>query len=107
MQRRHVLGSTIAFLGAIGSFKAANARGTLSQTVTCGESKGPAPQQHLQTAKRMPKMPDRSTISKEELPAYDQIAARVQPGDQSHMVAFAVAPRTGGAISGLGRLGDT
>jgi hypothetical protein len=107
MQRRHVLLPVIAFVGAIGSLKAAKAKAAASKTVTCGEAEGPPPQQHLQAAKRMPKLPERSTISKEELPAYDQIAARVQPGDESHMVAFAVAPRTGAAISGLGGLGDT
>ena len=113
MKRRHVLGRSIAFLGVIAGFAAASAKAASteaageSKTVTCGVAKGRPQQKYLKTAKRMPKLPDRSTIAPEELASYDQIAARIGPDGGGHFPAFCVTPRTGAAISGLGGLGDT
>jgi hypothetical protein len=108
MQRRAVLGRSIALLGAAAGFRGVKAKAAdVSTQVTCGVAKGHPQQKYLKTAKRMPKLPDRSTISAEELPSYDQIAARIGPDGGGHFPAFCVAPRTGAAISGLGGLGDT
>jgi hypothetical protein len=112
MKRRSVLVRGIAFVGAIAGFHSGKVKAAdrvSSEATTCGIAKG-HPQKYIKAAKRLPKLPDRSTISSEELPAYDQIFNRLPTratGAGSYFHVFCVAPRTGAAISGLGGLGDT
>src|SRR5438045_3328837 len=75
MDRRGLLAAGIAAIGVSVSSKAK------AQQQACGVAtkfKNQSQQKYLQPAKRMPRLPDRSSISAEELESYDSMVARVE-----------------------------
>jgi hypothetical protein len=116
MKRRRVIAQAVS-LGAVmlagrGGSKVA-AVAPVSGPAACGVATGRPAQRYLTAAKRMPRMPDRSMISADELDAYDQMKARVdsfakrgtrmidgQPYGVAHMSALGFSPKIGIKISG-------
>jgi hypothetical protein len=109
MERRGVLVPALAWVGAMLGLRAAAAKSADTGTATCGVAQGHPPmQKYLQSARRMPKLPERGAMSPDELPAYDHMGALIAAdGGVNLFPALALAPRTGAAVVGKGGLLDT
>jgi hypothetical protein len=127
MKRRGFLTQALSFTAsivgvvanALNSSKAA-ASASESERTFCGVATGKAPQQYLKPSKRLPTVPDRSSMEPQELRAYDILAEDIKSriADKSRLIigglpesvgfrsALIVAPKVGAAIMADGGLRD-